>query len=270
VRARAAAAAAAPARAQIDAAPERPPAPRARWRGAAELNGNVLFGAASQRLVGSRVSAARADSALALRAEFQSSYGEARDAADVRTLYQPTVDAPVARATAESTTILAVDVRPGLAFTATLRPLRTGLAPAATCSCAATVIAPRRRWSGRPLFTYVSATPSPTAPATSTSRLPTTWSGVAHVLEHMFFKGTPRAAWARSPSRPRRGRLPQRAHHLRPHELLRGAPGVGLREGLDIQADAYAESSWSTPASWPRSSRSSSRRRSASSTTRRR
>jgi hypothetical protein len=37
------------------------------------------------------------------------------------TLYQPTVDAPVARATAESTTILAVDVRPGLAFTATLR-----------------------------------------------------------------------------------------------------------------------------------------------------
>jgi hypothetical protein len=227
--------AAAPARAQIDAAPERPPAPRARWRGAAELNGNVLFGAASQRLVGSRVSAGRADSALALRAEFQSSYGEARDAADVRrvvartvrlavgadrqpaarlsafalgdaesnfqqrialrvnggagakrtfwrpaaadpgfaedlsvslallaertralegpggiaggagarvrwslraryrrriaptvrlthvTLYQPAVDAPVARATAESTTILAVDVRPGLAFTATLR-----------------------------------------------------------------------------------------------------------------------------------------------------
>jgi hypothetical protein len=224
-------------RAQIPGTPEAPPTARARWHGVAELNGNVLFGAASQRLVGSRVSAGRADSALALRAEFQSSYGEARDAADVRrvvartvrlavgadrqpaarlsafalgdaesnfqqrialrvnggagakrtfwrpaaadpgfaedlsvslallaertralegpggiaggagarvrwslraryrrriaptvrlthvTLYQPAVDAPVARATAESTTILAVDVRPGLAFTATLRDL---------------------------------------------------------------------------------------------------------------------------------------------------
>ncbi len=37
------------------------------------------------------------------------------------TLYQPTVDAPAARATAESTTIVAVDVRAGVALTATLR-----------------------------------------------------------------------------------------------------------------------------------------------------
>jgi hypothetical protein len=37
------------------------------------------------------------------------------------TLYQPTIDAPAARATAESTTILAVDVRAGVALTATLR-----------------------------------------------------------------------------------------------------------------------------------------------------
>ena len=221
--------------AQIEAAPEAPPAPRPRWHGAAELNGNVLFGAASQRLVGSRLAAARADSALALRAEFQTTYGDARDASNVRrvvsrtvrfsagadgtpaarlsafalgdaetnfqqrialrvgggagakrtfwrppvpdpafaedaslsvallgertralegvggvaggagtrvrwslraryrrrltravrlthvTLYQPTVDAPAARATAESTTIVAADVRAGVALTGTLR-----------------------------------------------------------------------------------------------------------------------------------------------------
>jgi zinc protease len=46
-------------------------------------------------------------------------------------------------------------------------------------------------------------------------------------------------------------------------------PGVGFADGLDIQADAYAESVVDA-ASWPRSSRSSSRRPSASSTTRRR
>jgi hypothetical protein len=37
------------------------------------------------------------------------------------TLYQPTLDAPARRATAESTTVLAVDVRTGVALTATLR-----------------------------------------------------------------------------------------------------------------------------------------------------
>ncbi len=223
------------ARAQIAAAPEAPPAPRPRWRGAAEVNGNVQFGAASQRLVGSLLSAARASEALALRAEFQTAYGDARDANNVRrvvsravrlaagadrtpaarlsafalgdaetnfqqrialranagagakrtfwrppvpdptfaedaslslavlgeriralegvgglaggagtrvrwslraryrrrlaagvrlthvTLYQPTIDAPAARATAESTTILAVDLGRGVAFTGTLR-----------------------------------------------------------------------------------------------------------------------------------------------------
>lgn len=217
--------------------PEAPPVPRPRWRTIAELNGNILFGAASQRLVGSLLSAARADSALAVRAEFQTAYGEARDAAGDRrvaartvrlsagadfqpgsrlstfvlgdaetsyqqrialrvgggvgakrtvwrppaatadfaeevsvslavlgervraldgmdqttraggggnrlrwslrarwrrrltsmvrlthvTLYQPTIDAPLARATAESTTVLAVDLRQGMALTATLR-----------------------------------------------------------------------------------------------------------------------------------------------------
>ncbi len=229
------AAGATPAAGQIAAAPEAPPAPRARWRGAAEVNGNVLFGAASQRLVGSLVSATRADSGLALRAEFLTAYGDARDASNVRrvvsrtvrvaagadrdpaarlsafalgdaetnyqqrialrvgggagakrtfwrprvadpgfaedaslslallgertralegaggvaggagtrvrwslrarlrrrlapgvrlthvTLYQPTVDAPAARATAESTTLVAVDLRPGVALTGTLR-----------------------------------------------------------------------------------------------------------------------------------------------------
>ena len=61
------------------------------WRGAAELSGNVLFGAASQRLVATLASAARADSALALRAELQTSYGEARDAANVRRVIARTV-----------------------------------------------------------------------------------------------------------------------------------------------------------------------------------
>lgn len=223
--------------AQADAAPEAPPAPRPRWRTNAELNGNILFGAASQRLVGSLLSVARADTAFSLRAEFQMAYGESRDATGDRrvaartfrlstgadfqprarlssfalgelesnfqqrialranggfgakrtfwqppspdpnfaedaslslavlaeriraldgasttmlvggggnrvrwslrarwrrrltsavrlthvTLYQPTVDAPFARATAESTTSLAVDLREGMALTATLR-----------------------------------------------------------------------------------------------------------------------------------------------------
>jgi hypothetical protein len=79
------------ARAQVGAAPEAPPAPRAPWRGAAELNANVLFGAASQRLVGSQLSAARADTALALRAELVTAYGDARDAANVRRVVARTV-----------------------------------------------------------------------------------------------------------------------------------------------------------------------------------
>jgi hypothetical protein len=79
-----------PAAAQI-AAPEAPPTPRPPWRGSAELNGNVLFGAASQRLVGSTLGAARSDSVLGLRAEFQMAYGDAQDAQNVRRLVARTL-----------------------------------------------------------------------------------------------------------------------------------------------------------------------------------
>jgi hypothetical protein len=81
----------APARAQSAATPDPAPAVRPPWRGAAELSGNVLFGAASQRLVATLASAARADSTLALRAEFQSSYGDARDATNLRRVVARTV-----------------------------------------------------------------------------------------------------------------------------------------------------------------------------------
>jgi hypothetical protein len=48
-----------------------------RWRGGAALAGNVLFGAARQRVVNGSVAAGRGDSAHAARIELQGGYGDA-------------------------------------------------------------------------------------------------------------------------------------------------------------------------------------------------
>jgi hypothetical protein len=58
------------------------PAAAARWRSMAEASGNVLFGAARQRLVAGTLATGRADSALEVRAELHATYADARDADD--------------------------------------------------------------------------------------------------------------------------------------------------------------------------------------------
>ena len=60
---------------------------------------------------------------------------------------------------------------------------------------------------------------------------PDRWTGISHVLEHMFFKGT--AAPRRRRDRPgdqERRRLSQRQHHLRPHLLLHRSPRLRARD----------------------------------------
>ena len=50
--------------------------------------------------------------------------------------------------------------------------------------------------------------------------------GMAHLLEHMVFKGSPRHT--EHPAGAHRARLPSERHHLlRPHELLRDVSGDG-------------------------------------------
>ena len=56
--------------------------------------------------------------------------------------------------------------------------------------------------------------------------------GIAHVLEHMFFKGTPtRGVGEIAQADEGGGRLSERRHDLRSHQLLHGAAVVRLRAG---------------------------------------
>jgi zinc protease len=68
-------------------------------------------------------------------------------------------------------------------------------------------------------------------------------AGVAHVLEHMFFKGTPRRGVGEiaKQTKARGGYL--NAHTIYDHTSYYAVlPASGFADGLDIQADAYAES----------------------------
>lgn len=60
--------------------PASPAATASRWRSTAEASGNVLFGAARQRLAAATLATGRADSALEVRAELHATYADARDA----------------------------------------------------------------------------------------------------------------------------------------------------------------------------------------------
>ncbi|MDQ6926323.1 MAG: insulinase family protein, partial [Candidatus Eremiobacteraeota bacterium] len=67
--------------------------------------------------------------------------------------------------------------------------------------------------------------------------------GVAHVLEHMFFKGTPRRAVGEIAKQTKAEGGYLNAHTIYDHTSYYAVlPASGFREGLDIQADAYANS----------------------------
>ena len=100
---------------------------------------------------------------------------------------------------------------------------------------------------------------------------PDRWTGISHVLEHMFFKGTPRrgvGAIARE-TKAAGGYLNASTtyDHTSYFTVL---PASGLAAALDIQSDALRHSVDRRRTSWPASSRSSSRKPSGSSTLRRR
>ena len=61
--------------------------------------------------------------------------------------------------------------------------------------------------------------------------------GIAHVLEHMFFKGHRHVASARSQSN-QRGRGYSTRRPSSSHEPLHSSPVVRLPKGLEVQADA--------------------------------
>ncbi|GJG85600.1 hypothetical protein tb265_07810 [Gemmatimonadetes bacterium T265] len=67
--------------------------------------------------------------------------------------------------------------------------------------------------------------------------------GVAHVLEHMFFKGTPRRGVGEIAKQTKAEGGYLNAHTIYDHTSYYAVlPASGFREGLDIQADAYAHS----------------------------
>ena len=67
--------------------------------------------------------------------------------------------------------------------------------------------------------------------------------GVAHVLEHMFFKGTPRRGVGEIAKQTKAEGGYLNAHTIYDHTSYYAVlPSTGFREGLDIQADAYANS----------------------------
>lgn len=67
--------------------------------------------------------------------------------------------------------------------------------------------------------------------------------GVAHVLEHMFFKGTPRRGVGEIAKQTKAQGGYLNAHTIYDHTSYYAVlPASGFREGLDIQADAYAHS----------------------------
>jgi hypothetical protein len=82
-------------------------APATRWTGSAEASGNLLYGAASQRILAASVSSQRINDAAELRLELQGAYGDSRRTSDglrdvtVRnTLFRTSVDLrPRARVT---------------------------------------------------------------------------------------------------------------------------------------------------------------------------
>ena len=95
---------------------------------------------------------------------------------------------------------------------------------------------------------------------------PDRWTGISHVLEHMFFKGTARrgvGAIARE-TKSAGGYLNASTtyDHTSYFTVL---PASGLEAALDIQSDALRNSVLDA-GSWPGSCRSSSRKPSASST----
>ncbi len=68
-------------------------------------------------------------------------------------------------------------------------------------------------------------------------------TGVAHVLEHMFFKGTPRRGVGEIAKQTKAEGGYLNAHTIYDHTSYYAVlPSSGFREGLDIQADAYANS----------------------------
>jgi zinc protease len=67
--------------------------------------------------------------------------------------------------------------------------------------------------------------------------------GVAHVLEHMFFKGTPGRGVGEIAKQTKAQGGYLNAHTIYDHTSYYAVlPSTGWREGLDIQADAYANS----------------------------
>ncbi len=67
--------------------------------------------------------------------------------------------------------------------------------------------------------------------------------GVAHVLEHMFFKGTPRRGVGEIAKQTKAAGGYLNAHTIYDHTSYYAVlPASGFREGLDVQADAYANS----------------------------
>ena len=67
--------------------------------------------------------------------------------------------------------------------------------------------------------------------------------GVAHVLEHMFFKGTPQRGVGEIAKQTKAQGGYLNAHTIYDHTSYYAVlPSSGWREGLDIQADAYANS----------------------------
>ena len=67
--------------------------------------------------------------------------------------------------------------------------------------------------------------------------------GVAHVLEHMFFKGTPRRGVGEIAKQTKAQGGYLNAHTIYDHTSYYAVlPASGFVEGLDIQADAYANS----------------------------
>ncbi|HUR91244.1 MAG TPA: pitrilysin family protein, partial [Gemmatimonadaceae bacterium] len=67
--------------------------------------------------------------------------------------------------------------------------------------------------------------------------------GIAHVLEHMFFKGTPRRGVGEIAKQTKAQGGYLNAHTIYDHTSYYAVlPSSGFVEGLDIQADAYANS----------------------------
>jgi predicted Zn-dependent peptidase len=75
-------------------------------------------------------------------------------------------------------------------------------------------------------------------------------NGVAHLLEHMAFKGTDAALGARHRRRDRGGRRPaQRLYRARAHRLLRQGAEGGSALAVDILADILQHSPSMRPSS---------------------